>query len=148
MTAERVTREVGTLQRLDLEGLREEWRRRWGPPPSLRSRDLMARAMAYRVQAAAMGDLPATLRRRMSDYAARFRADRAFSPTPGPALQPGSTLIREWHGVRHEVTVTETGFVYDGEAFRSLSQVARKITGVKWNGPVFFAVKARAGKRP
>ncbi len=56
---------------------------------------------------------------------------------------PGSSLIREWHGTRHEVAVVDDGFLYQGERFRSLSKVAQRITGTKWNGPVFFGLKRK-----
>ena len=59
------------------------------------------------------------------------------------ALKPGSSLVREWGGARHEVAVTEEGFSYQGRVFGSLSQVAGHITGTKWNGPVFFGLKPR-----
>jgi hypothetical protein len=140
----RVSSEVRAITVLGLAALRAEWRRRWGEPPRFHSRDLLARAAAYRIQTEAFGDLPAPLRRRAADLAERFIADRAYSPEPGVTLKPGSSLIREWGGVRHEVAVTETGFSYQGREFRSLSQVAGHITGVKWNGHVFFGLKRRS----
>lgn len=133
--------EVRSIEAMDLAELRAEWWRRWGPPPRFRSRDLLAGAMAHRIQAAAFGDLAAPLKRRMADYAARFVADRTFSPVVSPVLAPGSSVIREWRGVRHEVTVTDTGFAYGGQPFGSLSQVATTITGVKRNGLLFFGLK-------
>ena len=138
--------EMRALASLDLPGLRVWWRSRWGEPPRYRSRDLLLRAATDRLQSEAHAGLAATARRKMADYAAKFEADRSFTPTPGPTLKPGSSLIREWHGVRHEVAVTVDGFAYLGEAFRSLSQVAHTITGTKWNGLVFFGLKARAEK--
>ena len=99
--------------------------------------------MAYRIQADACGGLSGRLRRELSDLGARFAEDRGFCPGPSLSLKPGSTLVREWGGKRHEVFVVTDGFVYDGRTFRSLSQVAFAITGTKWNGPVFFGVKAR-----
>jgi Protein of unknown function (DUF2924) len=143
---DRITGEVQALQRLDLSGLRAEWRRRWGDPPKFRSRDQSRRAAAYRVQVEAYGGLPTAARRRLTEYAEKFSADRKFTPTPGVALKPGSSLIREWRGQRHEVAVTADGFSYLGEPYRSLSRVAHRITGTKWNGLVFFGLKARGGK--
>jgi hypothetical protein len=134
---------VRAIAELPLPALRAEWARRWGEPPSFRSRDLLARAMAHRLQVEAHGDVPAPLRRRMAEHAERFAADRAYSPEVGVVLKPGSSLIREWGGVRHEVAVTQTGFSYQGLTFKSLSRVAGHITGVKWNGHVFFGLKAR-----
>lgn len=144
--AARISEEVRAVASLELPALRAAWRARWGDVPQYRSRDLLARAMAYRIQAEAFGDLPVPARRRAAEYAAKFTADRRFTPTPGPTLKPGSSLVREWRGVRHEVAVTETGFNYLGQPYRSLSQVAHTITGTKWNGPVFFGLKVRRGK--
>jgi hypothetical protein len=73
----------------------------------------------------------------------RFTADRNYNLDPGPTLRPGCSLIKEWRGVRHEVRVLEEGFSYAGERFGSLSEVARRITGTRWNGQVFFGLKAR-----
>ena len=133
MTLEdRITDEVRALERLGLEGLRAEWRRRYGPPPKLRSRDLLARILAWRVQAEAFGGLDAELakclRRGVGLSAAR-------SDVPS-----GTRLVREWQGQPHEVEALEGGFRYRGTLYRSLSAVAGQITGVKWNGRRFFGL--------
>ena len=140
----RISEEVRAIAQLPLPALRAAWPARWGELPKYRSRDLLARAMAYRLQAEAFGGLSTSARRRAADYAAKFAADRKFTPTPGPVLKPGTSLMREWKGVRHEVAVTADGFEYLGQRYRSLSQVAFVITGTKWNGLVFFGLKARA----
>ena len=59
-------------------------------------------------------------------------------------LKAGTVLVREWHGVTHRVTMLDDSFDFDGERFRSLSEIARKITGVRWSGPLFFGLKAFA----
>lgn len=79
----------------------------------------------------------------MAELARRFREDRNYTPTPGPQLKPGASLIKEWRGVRHEVRVLEEGFSYQGQRFSSLSEVAQHITGTRWNGKVFFGLKER-----
>jgi hypothetical protein len=140
-----VSAELDLIADMPLPALREAWRRRWGEPPQYRSRELLSRAYAYRLQALAEGDLAGATKRRITEYAAKFTADRAFRPAPGPAIKPGSTLIREWGGVRHEVAVIAQGFGYQGQTFKSLSAVAQYITGVKWNGHVFFGLKRREG---
>jgi hypothetical protein len=133
---------------LTLPGLREAWKRRWGEAPKFRSRDLMSRAMAYRLQVEASAPLPAARRRQLAELAMRFQNDRRFTPAPVLQLKPGSAIVREWGGVRHEVVATDTGFAYAGEAFSSLSKVARRITGTAWNGQVFFGLKPRPGAKP
>lgn len=132
------------LEALDVPALREVWTQRLSePPPGLRTRELVSLALAYRLQARVHGDLPGSSRRRMAELARRFAADRGYAPTSGPVLKPGSSLIKEWRGVRHEVRVLETGFSYQGQRFGSLSEAAQHITGTKWNGHVFFGLKAR-----
>jgi hypothetical protein len=129
---------------MTLVQLREAWSAHiGGSPPKLRTRDLLSRALAYRLQVRAYGDLSGSAKRRISELARRFTEDRSYTPTPGPILKPGSSIIKEWRGVRHEVRVQEAGFSYLGEPFGSLSEVAQRITGTKWNGQVFFGLKAR-----
>src|SRR6185437_6945692 len=123
-----IVAEVQALERLDLEGLRAAWRERWGAPPKLRSVELLRHLIAWRIQAAAFGGLDA-------DTKGRLRA-----PARGPEahLRPGQRLAREWKGRRHEVEIAEGGYLYQGQTYASLSEVARTITGVRWNGPRFF----------
>jgi hypothetical protein len=132
------------LKTLSLDELRAEWRQRFASaPPKLRTRELLALALGYRLQAASSGGLSATSRRRVAELARRFAKDRNYSPAPGPVLKAGSAIVREWRGVRYEVRVLEEGFSYEGARFGSLSEVARHITGTKWNGHVFFGLKGR-----
>lgn len=134
--ATNVADEVRALERLDLEGLRSAWRQHVGTPPALRSPDLLRHILAWKIQAAALGGLDAETRRLL----------RQSGGARGPGLNPGTVICREWKGARHEVRVTEAGFVYDGACFDSLSKIATQITGVKWNGPRFFGLRAEAGK--
>jgi len=136
-----IASDIKAIASVDLESLRAQWRHRWGEPPGFRSRELLARARAHKIQVDAFGDLPATVQRRVADLAQRFLADRGFVPPAASTLLPGSSLIREWQGQRHEVVVVADGFVYQGGKFGSLSKVAHHITGTKWNGPVFFGLK-------
>jgi hypothetical protein len=90
--------------------------------------------LAWRIQVAAFGGLDVETRRRLR---------RASAPTPlSPAPTPGTRIAREWKGVAHEVEVVADGFLYDGHRFTSLSEVARAITGARWNGPRFFGLRA------
>ncbi|MDP9421362.1 MAG: DUF2924 domain-containing protein [Pseudomonadota bacterium] len=130
--ADRITEEVRALEALDLHGLRDEWRRRYGEPPKMRSRELLARLLAWRIQADAFGGLDATTIRLL-------KSD--MLPSPKPLLAPGTRLARDWQGRRHEVDVLDKGFRYNGADFRSLSEVARTITGTRWNGLRFFGLR-------
>ena len=135
--------ELDRLARMALPELRAFWAARWGDPPDYRARDHLLRALAYRLQAEAHGGLSSRLRKDVAILGAKFAGDRGFNPAPAIVLKPGSSLVREWGGRRHEVSVVAEGYVYDGERFSSLSKVATRITGTKWNGLVFFGVKAR-----
>lgn len=134
--ADRITAEVRALETLDLRGLRDEWRRRYGDPPKLRSTGLLARLLAWRIQADAFGGLDAATIRKLTTEQ---------PPPPRHSHAPGTRICREWQGQRHEVEVLEKGFRYDGEEFQSLSEIARSITGTRWNGPKFFGLREAAG---
>ena len=135
--------ELDRIAVMALPELRTFWAARWGDPPGYRARDHLLRALAYRLQAEAHGGLSSRLRKDVAILGAKFAGDRGFNPVPAIVLKPGSSLVREWGGRRHEVSVLAEGYVYDGERFSSLSKVATRITGTKWNGLVFFGVKAR-----
>lgn len=130
--AERVANEVRALERLDLPALREEWRRRFGPPPTMRSRELLARLLAWRIQERVLGGLDAATIRMLTK-------DRL--PPARPKLETGAVLRREWQGRTFEVRVLDGGFEHAGVQYRSLSAVARFITGTRWNGLRFFGLR-------
>ncbi len=67
-------------------------------------------------------------------------ARRPIQVAPEPSLKPGTVLLREWHGTEHQVIVREDGIVFNGKQYKSLSQVAHRITGTKWSGPLFFGL--------
>ena len=132
------------LDAMSLGELRKAWTARLGTePPKLRTRDLLALALAHRLQARAQRDLPGPAKRRMAELARRFAEDRDHNPVPVQVLKPGSSLMKDWRGVRHEVRVLEDCFSYQGRRFGSLSEIAQHITGTKWNGHVFFGLKGR-----
>jgi hypothetical protein len=109
---------------------------------------LLRRRLAYELQAKVHGDLPAEAQRRLKRLREAFKANPGFTPMPGLGLKPGTVLTRTWHGVVHQVQVTNDGFDYRGERFGSLSEVARRITGTRWSGPLFFGLKGEAGTSP
>jgi len=125
---------LATLEVMPLASLRDEWRRRWGPPPSLRSARILRHLIAWRIQAARYGDLTVDDRRRL----------KATSAPHLQTLQTGSRIAREYRGVVHEVIAEQEGFRYRDRAYRSLSAIAREITGVRWNGPRFFGLRQGA----
>lgn len=121
---------VDRLAQLSLSELRQSWTSRFkDAAPAYQSRALLAHAFAYRLQSRRGGALNATTRRRLSELATKFAADPRYAPAPPEALQPGAVLIRDWQGRRYGVTVTETGFLFDGVTYASLTKVAHAITG-------------------
>jgi hypothetical protein len=138
IAAASIEQEVAALETLDLNGLREVWRARFGPPPKLRSVELLRLNIAWRIQAEAFGGLDADMRRRLRRASGGGDvADR---------LEPGTRLTREWKGSPHEVVVGEDGYLYAGRSWKSLSEIGREITGVRVNGPRFFGLRPEPRK--
>jgi Protein of unknown function (DUF2924) len=134
------------LRELNSEELREQWHTLFGadPPPKLRSSLLLlVQGIAYRLQEKALGGLKPATMRLLEGIADDAAARRQASPTPKKIrVSAGAVLIREWHGTKHQVTVLKDGFLFRAKRFRSLSQIARAITGSRWSGPLFFGLKA------
>jgi hypothetical protein len=142
---ERLAGEIAGLRSLDIEQLKSRWRTLYGSDaPARFSRDLLIRAIAYRCQERVLGGLNPPTRRLFERVAADAQARRPLKLAPVRQLEPGAVLIREWGGVKHQVLVLESGFSYGGKHYRSLSEVARLITGSRWSGPLFFGLKRRA----
>ena len=136
---DRVEQEFAALAELDRTALLQRWRVafRRDPPPRL-SRTLMERAIAYDLQVKAFGGLSARTRRTLR-AAAKAEGRSSLSKLPSR----GTRLIRAWHGAVHEIEVLEDGYLWRGERHRSLSAIARAITGTKWSGPRFFGLLAK-----
>lgn len=132
---EAVTVQVRALADLDLVQLREVWRVHLGAPPKLRSVDLLRRLLAWRLQADAAGGLQPDAKAALKRRAAAAR---------GPTLVAGGVVAREWRGERHEAEILADGVLYAGARYASLSEVARPITGARWNGPRFFGLRSEA----
>ncbi len=146
--AARLAGELDRLSAMDAASLRRRWRMVFGrPAPEQLPRGILQRALAYRIQADAFGDLDRDTVR-MLDRLAREGRDRATIPLPElRGTKPGTLLVREWEGALHRVMVLEQGFAWNGQTYDSLSKVARAITGTNWNGPRFFGLRDRAGSR-
>lgn len=126
-----ISEQVAGLSAMGLSELRTEWEERYGAPPKHRAPDLLRRVLAWRIQADAFGGLDAPTVRLLGNEKAPLMI----------AKQPGTRLARDYAGRRHEVVVVEDGVVYDGNRYGSLSEVARIITGQRWNGPRFFGLR-------
>ena len=129
---EAVEAQVREVGRMSLAQLRTFWAAKWGLPPRFRSVALLRRLVAWRLQEAAFGGLDVETRRLL-------RRSGELQP---PCPPPGSRLTREYRGVLHQVEVGEQTFIYQGATYRSLSAIARRITGVRWNGPRFFGLRS------
>jgi Protein of unknown function (DUF2924) len=138
---EALTRDLAALPHLGLADLRERWRELCGsePLPAL-WRSLLVRAIAYRLQEKAIGALTPATRRWLSQAADDVAGGQPIARR-ALRIKPGTRLLREWQGVTHEVIVAEDGALYRGKRYRSLSEVARTITGSRWSGPLFFGLK-------
>lgn len=138
---------LARLAEMATRDLRAEWQRLYrAEPPARLSRDLLIRAVAYKIQERANGGPNAALRRRLRTLAEQLAAGNDLSGSTGAMLKPGARLVREWRGRTHTVTVIDAGFEYDGQRYRSLSQIAKAITGVHRSGPRFFGLTKANGK--
>lgn len=130
--------DVAGLAQMTLGELRAVWEERFGAPPRLRSPELLALMLGWRLQAETHGGLAPETRRLLRRPPATGARESAM---------PGTRVTREWKGVRHEVSVLGPGqYLYQDERYASLSQIARRITGSRWNGPRFFGLRGEAAR--
>jgi hypothetical protein len=105
------------------------------PAPRGCQATLLRHALAWHVQMQALQKGGSRKYRSAAEALTKSSAGRSV------VLSPGTRLVREWQGQTHHVTVVDAGFEYDGKVWRSLSGIARSITGTPWSGPVFFGVR-------
>ena len=140
---EKLAAELSGLKSLSTPQLRARWKTLYETEaPSRFSRDLLMRAVAYRMQERVLGGLKPATRRLLERIAQDARERQPIRVLPVRKLGPGAILLREWGGTKHQVTVLESGVVFRGKRYRSLSEVARVITGSRWSGPLFFGLRA------
>jgi len=106
------------------------------PPPKGLSTPLLCRIVAFETQAAEHGGPGVRLRKQL-----RSIADEGGTINPTVHLKSDARLVRDWNGVTHVVDRIENGFSYRDKTYRSLSAIAKEITGAKWSGPRFFGLK-------
>ncbi len=135
--------EIAALGKLSRPALVARWKKlcRADPPKGLSQR-LLVRGIAYEMQAKRYGGLKAATARRLRMIAGGAGDGDRVSRTAAPVLQPGTRLVREWNGTTHIVEVIEGGYVWNGDRLRSLSAIARSITGARWSGPRFFGLSS------
>jgi len=133
---------LSRLPKLDIRELREEWGRLYKADASLHlSRELLIRAVAYRMQEVALGGLRPEPQRQLRQIAIEVKQTGQAAKHFRPQLKPGTRLMREWQGRTYEVVVLDDGLSCQGTQYRSLSAIVRKITGTAWSGPLFFGLK-------
>jgi hypothetical protein len=134
--------EIRRLPDLSLMELRCRWKARFGnpAPPSLRRR-FLARAVAYQMQVEAYGGLSNSTKRRLREIANALRRGNPDAAGVARKIRPGTQMIRQWRDKTHVVTATSEGFEWNGRVHKSLSAIAKQITGTNWNGYAFFGIK-------
>lgn len=137
-----VESEIERLRSMPIVELRALWRAKFKsvPPPAF-GPDLLRRSIAHKIQEDVYGGLDRATARLLSQLIVQY------AKTPGKIVLPkriksGAILVREWKGTSHRVTVAETGFLYQDRPYANLSEIARLITGTRWNGPRFFGLRA------
>jgi hypothetical protein len=133
------------LEQLSRAELRALWTEELAEnPPAALGGDILALGVAYARQERRYGGLAKPVAKELDRLSARVLRGGA---TDGPQLpttplaRTGTILVREWQGTTHHVTVTDDAFLWNGKSHRSLSSIARAITGTKWNGPRFFGLR-------
>ena len=144
---ERSREALSRLPQLDLGELRQLWCRLYKSEAARRlSRDLLVRAVAYRMQEVASGGPPLELQRQLREIGLELQQTGRLRIRP--QLKPGTRLMREWRARSYEVLVLDDGFSWQGMHYRSLSAIARKITGTAWSGPLFFGLRSNRSATP
>ena len=145
-TREEVEAEAALLGGLSLEALKARWLELKGIPfPTFMRRGLRTKAVAHAIRESAFGGLDPATRKKLEQAIRQIVPSGQKPPPAANKIKAGTRLVREWRGRVHEVMVTADGFAWNGKRHRSLSEIARLITGTRWNGWVFFGLKSAAG---
>jgi hypothetical protein len=137
--------EIRRLPDLSLAELRNRWKALYGnPAPQSLRRNFLARAVAYQMQVEAYGGLSNSTKRRLREITEAVRGGNPDAAGVARRIRPGTQMIREWRDKTHIVTAISEGFEWNGKTYKSLSAVAKQITGTNWNGYAFFGIKRAA----
>jgi DUF2924 family protein len=140
---------IAPLFDLKVNELKDRWRSIYGTePPPRSSRKLLVSAIAYRMQERVFGGLKPSVRRLLERVSEDAGGQRISRTRPVTRASAGTVLIRDWQGKSHHVTVLDRGVLYRKKNYRSLTQVARVITGCRWSGPLFFGLRGRTREGP
>jgi hypothetical protein len=138
---------LATLERASTADLKQRWRELFGKEPPAFSRTYLQSRLAYRIQELAYGGVKPETVARLEALGERLDGGNAVSRRIRADTRPiaGTRLVREYRGAEHIVTVLADGFEFKGRPYRSLSAIARAITGTRWNGWTFFGLHGRGG---
>ena len=144
-TTETIAAKIDQLARLHVADLRAAWQAEFGKAaPKALWRDLLLRALAWRLHEKAFGGHDKATERLLDRY---VKKPKETAPGEGrlyQRLKTGTVLVREFNGIRHTVTLVPEGFIWQEETYSSLSAIAKIITGTNWNGPRFFGLREKA----
>jgi hypothetical protein len=136
---------LAALPEMAAVDLRAEWRRIYRThPPKRIGRHLLELGVAWKLQERAHGGFSAAMKRRLAELGKTMDEKGDLAKARAVQLKPGVKLVREWRGETHDVLVLEDGFQWRGQRWRSLSAIAREISGTHWSGPRFFGLQAKA----
>ena len=136
------------LARLEYLELQAEWQRLFrSRPPRKLGRETLELAVAWKLQERVLGGLSSSNKRHLAGLAQSLRTSGDIAKVRTVTLKRGATLLREWNGETHQVLVLDAGFRWRGRSWRSLSAIAREITGTRWSGPRFFGLDRGAGQQ-
>ncbi len=140
-----LTDRIAALPALNKDQLLLLWRENFSKAPPLKLRkELMIPILAYRIQEKEYGGLSQSAQKRLREIAKSIASEKRSQKEIPPGSEKGTRLLRSWHGEVHEVIATDSGYVYRGITFSSLSKIAREITGTQWSGPAFFGTRKKA----
>lgn len=144
-----VVKQVMGLKAKSIRELQSLWRELFHTDPPPYPKAYLIPRLAYRLQELALGGLSEKAQRKLDALADQMECGKSgkSSPFAGDRLLAGTRLIRGWQGREHTVTALEGGFEYGGQRYKSLSAIARKITGSQWNGPLFFGMRSSKKKK-
>lgn len=125
-----------------------QWQKHHGTNPPCAPKNLLIRALAYRIQEKSHGGLTKKALQQIRQLIREFQAGSPFNAPTSRQMKLGTRLLREWQGQSYEVTVMDGGFAYRGKRYSSLSEIARLITGTRWSGPAFFGLKQARKRSP
>jgi hypothetical protein len=150
-----VLKQIADLERMTTSELQDRWLQLVGSDPPRYSREFLIRRLAYRIQELAHGGIALSTREKMNrllddgayDEIGALKTNRREPQRKRGLAVLGTRLVREWNGERHEVTAVEGGFEFQGRRYRSLSAIAKLITGTHWSGPSFFGLRPSKDRR-